>query len=54
MRELIIIRNPDPDSRLPYLIRLPLSDGLFLRAGGTWPREKAIFCFPVGQWSARA
>jgi hypothetical protein len=48
MRELVIVRNPDPDSRLPYLIRLPLGDGLFLRAGGTWPREKAVYCFPVG------
>lgn len=49
MRELVIVRNPDPDSRLPYLIRLPLgSEGLFLRAGGTWPREKAIYCYPSG------
>ncbi|MEV0597172.1 ERCC4 domain-containing protein [Nonomuraea cavernae] len=49
MRELVIVHNPDPDSRLPYLIRLPLGEtGLVLRAGGTWPREKAIYCFPAG------
>ncbi|TMR99626.1 ERCC4 domain-containing protein [Nonomuraea basaltis] len=49
MSELVIIRNPDPDSRLPYLVRLPLGpDGLILRAGGTWPREKAIYCYPAG------
>ncbi|MFI7145973.1 ERCC4 domain-containing protein [Nonomuraea sp. NPDC050022] len=48
MRDLVIVRNPDPDSRLPYLIRLPLGDdGLILRAGGTWPREKAIYCYPA-------
>ncbi|GAA0975781.1 hypothetical protein GCM10009555_034260 [Acrocarpospora macrocephala] len=48
MRELLIVANPDPDSRLPYLIRLPLGDGLVLRTGGTWPREKAIYCYPAG------
>ncbi|MGP4095108.1 ERCC4 domain-containing protein [Nonomuraea sp. KM90] len=48
MRELVVVRNPDQQSRLPYLIRLPLGEGLFLRAGGTWPREKAIYCYPVG------
>ncbi|MBF8191558.1 Lsr2 family protein [Nonomuraea sp. K274] len=49
MGELVIVRNPDPDSRLPYLVRLPLgAAGLILRAGGTWPREKAIYCHPSG------
>jgi hypothetical protein len=49
MTELVIVRNPNPESRLPYLIRLPLGpDGLILRAGGTWPREKAIYCHPAG------
>ncbi len=45
--EFLIARNPDPDSRLPYLIRLPIAGGLVFRAGGTWPRIKAIYCHPV-------
>ena len=29
VQELLIARNPDPDSHLPYLVRLPLGpDGL--------------------------
>jgi hypothetical protein len=50
--ELLIARNPDPDSRLPYLLRLPLGGGMVFRAGGTWPRTKAIYCYPVpaDQW----
>ena len=34
-----IARNPDPESRLVYLLRLPLSSGaLVLKAADTWPR----------------
>jgi hypothetical protein len=45
--ELLIARNPDGESRLPYLIRLPLGpDGLVFRTSGTWPRTKALFCYP--------
>jgi len=28
----LVARNPQPDSRLPYLVRLPLGDGLVLKA----------------------
>jgi hypothetical protein len=53
--ELVIARNPDSDSRLPYLIRLPLGpDGLVLKAGGTWPREKAVYCHREAVWPADA
>jgi len=45
--ELLIARNPDPDSRLPYLLRVPLSEGLVFRTSGTWPRTTALFCYPV-------
>ncbi len=47
MTELLIVSNPDPDSRLPYLMRVPLGDGLVFRTAGTWPRTKALFCYPV-------
>ncbi len=45
--ELLIARNPDPDSRLPYLLRLPLAGGMVFRTSGTWPRTTALYCHPV-------
>jgi hypothetical protein len=45
--ELLIARNPDPDSKLPYLMRLPLAGGMVFRTSGTWPRTKALYCYPV-------
>lgn len=47
MSELLIAFNPDPDSRLRYLLRLPIEGGIVLRTSGTWPREKALFCYHV-------
>lgn len=51
---LVIARNPDPESKLPFLIRVPLGDGLVLRTSDTWPRTKALFCYPVplAEWPA--
>jgi hypothetical protein len=53
---LTIVRNPDPNSRLPYLIRVPLGHGLVFRAGDTWPRTAAVYCHPVdaAEWPAGA
>ncbi len=48
--ELVIARNPDPDSTLPYLLRLPLGDGLVFRTKGTWPRTNALYCHPVPRY----
>jgi len=45
--ELLIARNPDPDSTLPYLLRLPIGDGLVFRTKDTWPRTTALYCHPV-------
>jgi hypothetical protein len=45
--ELLIARNPEPDSSLPYLLRLPLGDGLVFRTKDTWPRTNALYCHPV-------
>jgi hypothetical protein len=54
MAELLIATNPDPESRLPYLLRLPLGGGLVFRTSGTWPRTKALYCHPVdlAEWPA--
>jgi ERCC4 domain len=53
--ELLIAANPDPDSSLAYLLRLPLSGGLLFRTSGTWPRTKALYCYPVSveEWPER-
>jgi hypothetical protein len=45
--ELLIARNPDPDSSLPFLLRLPIGGGLVFRTKETWPRTSALYCHPV-------
>lgn len=45
--ELLIAENPDNESSLAYLLRVPLGDGIVLRTSGTWPRTKALYCYPV-------
>jgi hypothetical protein len=40
-----VAANPDPDSTLPFLIRLPLPGGeLVLKARDTWPRTAKVYC----------
>jgi hypothetical protein len=41
----LIARNPDADSTLPYLLRLPLDGGIVLRSKSTWPDTARVFCF---------
>ncbi len=41
-----IARNPQEDSRLPYLLRLPVEGGLLLKARDTWPRSSRVYCHP--------
>jgi hypothetical protein len=52
--ELLIARNPDPQSRLPFLLRVPLAQPIVLRTSGTWPRTSALYCHPaaVDEWPA--
>lgn len=46
-----IARNPEPDSSLPYLLRLPLPDGpLILKAAQTWPRTAKVYCHRAEAW----
>jgi hypothetical protein len=45
--ELLLARNPDPDSRLPYLLRVPLGVGMVFASSDTWPRAKALYCHPL-------
>lgn len=41
---LLIARNPDPDSTLPFLVRIPVGDGIVLRTKETWPRTTKVYC----------
>ena len=50
-QDLLVARNPEPDSTLPYLIRVPLGDrGIVLKVRDTWPREKKIYCHRASEW----
>jgi len=53
--ELVLARNPDEASSLPYLLWVPLGAGLVFRTKGTWPRTNALYCHPVDrdEWPAR-
>jgi hypothetical protein len=46
-----VATNPDPDSTLPFLIRLPLPDGeLVLKARDSWPRTAKVYCHRAEYW----
>src|SRR5438132_4502632 len=40
----VIARNPQADTTLPFLLRIPLEGGLVLKARDTWPRSSRIYC----------
>ena len=49
----MVARNPDPDSSLPYLVRLPLGPrGVVLKARDTWPRTAKVYCHRADGWPA--
>lgn len=51
----VVARNPDPDSRLPFLVRLPIDGGLILKVRDTWPKTSRVFCARVdGGWPPQA
>ena len=53
--DFVVARNPDPDSALPYLIRVPLGpQGVVLKAREPWPRTSKVFCHRGAQWPADA
>ena len=50
--DLIIARNPEPGSSLPYLIRIPLGpEGLVVKAREVWPRTTKVYCHRA-EWPA--
>jgi len=52
---LLIARNPDPASSLPFLVRIPLGEGIVLRTKETWPRTSKVYCYRHDEpWSDNA
>lgn len=45
---VLIARNPDSGSKLPYLVRLPIDGGLVLRAREPYPMTSRVFCYDGG------
>jgi len=43
-----VARNPDAESRLPYLVWRPIEGGLVLKAREIWPRASRVFCSHEG------
>jgi hypothetical protein len=54
MDDFVVARNPDADSTLPYLVRLPLGPtGVVLKVRDTWPRTAKVYCHPSTDWPDR-
>jgi hypothetical protein len=49
-RTFLVARNPDPESQLPYLLRLPLDGGIAFKAKERWPATARVYCHPVDEW----
>jgi len=54
--QFVIARNPDAHTRLPYLVRLPVTGAgdVLLATQGMWPSGKDLYCHPVDVWPAGA
>ena len=51
MREFVVARNPELDSTLPYLVRLPLAEGaVVLKVRDIWPRTAKVYCHRAVGW----
>lgn len=54
LEDFVIARNAETGSTLPYLLRVPLGDGIILKAKDTWPRTGKVYCHRVEEWPADA
>ena len=51
----LIARNPDEESSLPSLLRLPVDEGVELKAREPWPVTARVYCHPLEEaWPAEA
>jgi hypothetical protein len=47
----VVVRNPDAESSLKYLVRLPLDGGVILKVRDSWPTTARVYCHPFdGPW----
>jgi ERCC4 domain-containing protein/Lsr2 protein len=53
--DFVVARNPESDSKLPYLLRIPLGqDGVILKSRETWPRTSKVYCHRIEDWPVDA
>jgi len=53
LEDFVVARNPDGDSSLPYLLRIPLPERpVILKAREMWPRTSKVYCHRVEEWPA--
>lgn len=43
----LVAKNPDGDSKLPFLLAVPVEGGLLLKARDSWPRVGRVYCHPL-------
>src|SRR3954447_11468986 len=46
-RRFVVARNPDTDSSLPYVLRVPVGSGMLLKAAEPWPMSSRVYCHPL-------
>ncbi len=53
--DFVIARNPDAETSLPYLLRVPYgANGVLLKAREVWPRTTKVYCHRVEEWPTDA
>jgi hypothetical protein len=52
LARFLVARNPDADSSLPFLLRVPIGAGLILKARDSWPRTARVYCHRAESWPA--
>jgi hypothetical protein len=45
----VVAHNPDAESTLPYLLRLPVDGGIELKAREPWPATARVYCHPLDE-----
>lgn len=51
--DFVVARNPEADSSLPYLLRIPYGErGILLKAREAWPRTSKVYCHRFEEWPA--
>jgi hypothetical protein len=49
--DFVVAKNPEVDSTLPFLVRLPLgAEGIVLKTRDVWPRTAKLYCHAAEGW----